>query len=482
MTISGALSNALSGLNASSRAADVVSANLANVLTEGFAPRDISLAAQRDGRGVSVVGITRYVDNALLGDRRLADSDRAAAETRTNFAAQIEQALGTPGETGALSTRLAALEASLVTASTRPEEPNRLQTVVQDAARLGESLNTISNRIEVLRSRADTDIARTVDRINTGLEQVSTLNKQITEALFNGRATAPLEDQRQQVIDGLSEFLPLRQLPRDHGVVALVTTGGALVLDGLPAKLEFEPATIVTPHMTLENGLLSGIKVNGQSVNIGGGRGPLAGGQLAALFDIRDDLGVKAQSGVDAVARDLVERFQQPGLDPSLAPGAPGLFTDAGTAFAPTNEVGLAGRIKLNAAVDPDRGGALFRLRDGLGATTPGAVGNSALLQAFSGVLSENHTLPSGALGSTARSAAGQIATLVSLTAQDRLSEEQALSFATSQASELRSLELADGVDSDAELQRLLLVEQAFTANARMIQTIDDMMQTLLRI
>jgi flagellar hook-associated protein 1 FlgK len=31
-------------------------------------------------------------------------------------------------------------------------------------------------------------------------------------------------------------------------------------------------------------------------------------------------------------------------------------------------------------------------------------------------------------------------------------------------------------------MQRLLLVEQAFAANARMIQTIDDMMQTLLRI
>lgn len=482
MTISGALSNALSGLTASSRTADIVSANLANVLTDGYAVRDIELASQRDGRGVSVVGFTRHVDNALLGDRRLADSDRAAAETRTEFAAQIEQALGTPGDTGALSTRLASLEASLVTASTRPEEPNRLQTVVRDASRLGENLNSISDRIEVLRSRADSDIARTVDSINTGLEQVSTLNIQITEALFNGRATAPLEDQRQKVIDGLSEFLPLRQLPRDHGAVALVTTGGALVLDGLPAKLEFEPSTIVAPHMTLENGLLSGIQINGNSVNISGGRGPLAGGKLAALFDVRDDLAVEAQSSVDAVARDIVERFQQAGLDPSLAPGAPGLFTDGGTAFDPANEVGLAGRIKLNTAVDPDQGGALFRLRDGLGATTPGPAGNSALLQSFSAVLVENRALASGALGSTARSAAGQIATLVTQAAQDRLSEEQTLSFATSQASELRSLELADGVDSDAELQRLLLVEQAFTANARMIQTIDDMMQTILRI
>jgi flagellar hook-associated protein 1 FlgK len=58
MSISGALSNALSGLNASSRTADVVSANVANVLTEGYAPRDIALQSQRDGRGVSVTGVT----------------------------------------------------------------------------------------------------------------------------------------------------------------------------------------------------------------------------------------------------------------------------------------------------------------------------------------------------------------------------------------------------------------------------------------
>ena len=44
------------------------------------------------------------------------------------------------------------------------------------------------------------------------------------------------------------------------------------------------------------------------------------------------------------------------------------------------------------------------------------------------------------------------------------------------------SLELEDGVDTDAELQRLLLIEQAYAANARMIETVDDMMQALLRI
>jgi flagellar hook-associated protein 1 FlgK len=39
---------------------------------------------------------------------------------------------------------------------------------------------------------------------------------------------------------------------------------------------------------------------------------------------------------------------------------------------------------------------------------------------------------------------------------------------------------LQDGVDTDAELQILLQVEQAFSANARVVQTIDDLIQQLI--
>jgi flagellar hook-associated protein 1 FlgK len=80
------------------------------------------------------------------------------------------------------------------------------------------------------------------------------------------------------------------------------------------------------------------------------------------------------------------------------------------------------------------------------------------------------------------RSAANHAATLISSLSQERVATEERQSFATGQAEEFRAQELATGVDRDAELQRLLLVEQAFGANARMIQTIDDMLDTLLRI
>ncbi|MEI4232669.1 flagellar hook-associated protein FlgK [Roseovarius sp. D22-M7] len=478
MSISGALSNALSGLTASSRMADIVSANVSNVLTDGYARRELALQSQRDGNGVSVAGVTRHVDNALLGDLRLADSAFAGSETRATFAKALERAIGTPGEPDSLAGKLTALESSLVAAAARPEETSRLQTVTQDADALAKSLNTISSRIETLRSAADADIARTVKSLDESLENVATLNDHIVTARASGRNTATLEDQRQRVVDAIAEIVPVRQLPRQNGKIALVTTGGALLFDGRGATLEFDEKPLVAAHMTQDNGLLSGIRINGQAVRTDA-NGPLAGGKLGALFDNRDRAGVEAQRSVDAIARDLVERLSDPGPDSTLTGGAPGLFTDAGDAVDPATETGLAGRIRLNDKVDPSDASTAFHIRDGLEALTPGPAGSADLLQRLSDALSAPRSI---ATGPGTRSSAGHVADMTGRIANARLSADQQVSFANSQATELRSLQLENGVDTDAEMQRLLLVEQAFSANARMIQTIDEMMQTLLRI
>jgi hypothetical protein len=49
MTISGALSNALSGLRAAGRGAEVVSSNISNALTPGYARRELSLVSSSIG-------------------------------------------------------------------------------------------------------------------------------------------------------------------------------------------------------------------------------------------------------------------------------------------------------------------------------------------------------------------------------------------------------------------------------------------------
>ena len=46
----------------------------------------------------------------------------------------------------------------------------------------------------------------------------------------------------------------------------------------------------------------------------------------------------------------------------------------------------------------------------------------------------------------------------------------------------LHNAELRGGVDTDQEMQNLLMIEQAYSANAKVIQNVDDMIKTLLSI
>jgi len=483
MSISSALNAAITGLTASARAADVTSSNLANVLTEGYAPRQLEQNSNGYGRaGVSITGITRRLDPVLLTDRRAADGALSHAETRAEFVASLERTLGTPDDPASLSGRLAAFEASLLFASNNPENSNALLEVAVRAGELTQAFNIASNEIE--RDRTDTEgqISSTVDRANALLANIQQLNVEIAGHANKDHLSASLLDHRQRQIDELATLIPVRQVPRDNGTVALFTPGGAILLDGTAATLEFNPSNVVAPHMTLGNGQLSGLTINGVTVPPSGTGSPVEGGRLAALFSVRDDLAVDAQTQLDALARNMLERLQDPSLDATRAPGDPGLFTDGGLLFDPVNEVGVAGRISLNALVDPAQGGAAWRLRDGLGALTQGPSGNGALLAELSTALSSGVGLASGSLGGTARSMTGHLATYSSQLGQNRLTLDQALTFASARQSELVNLELENGVDTDAELQRLLLVEQAYGANARMIQTIDEMMQALLRI
>ena len=59
---------------------------------------------------------------------------------------------------------------------------------------------------------------------------------------------------------------------------------------------------------------------------------------------------------------------------------------------------------------------------------------------------------------------------------------DQQLSFASTKSSELKERLLADGVDTDQEMQRILLIEQTYAANARIVQTVESMIDTLMRI
>ena len=484
MTISSALNSAMSGLQAASRASELVSNNIANALTPGYARRTLSVSSATSGAGtgVQVNGVTRHVDAQVIADRRLAGSEFGYRATTSTYMTRVEDLIGTSDQTGSLSARLADFQSSLITASSRPDAIERLSNTALSARDLVDTINSVGEGIQDTRSQAENSIADQVSRLNDALQGVQQINSAITRAAGRSVETSSLQDERQILIDEISEMVPVRMIDRDYGAVALYTTGGTILLDGSAVEVGFETANTVTPYMSIEDGSLSGLTINGYSTSTSSSSGRLHGGTLGAQFEIRDELAPSAQSQIDALARDLIERFENSSVDPTLAAGQPGLFTDAGAVFDNTLEPGLANRLALNALVDPSTGGETWRLRDGLGASNPGPTGDASLLNALSDALTQTRVPSSGDFGSSALSAFDVATGIASQLGSDRLREDQLLSFASAQFYELSERELANGVDTDSELQNLLIIEQAYAANARVIETVDEMFDTLIRL
>lgn len=483
MSLSLALANAVSGLRAGAARTEVISNNISNAMTEGYGRRDISVSSHHVGAtsaGVRVDGITRASSPVIAEKWRIALGGQGFASAQSGGLSRLAQAVGEPGAPGALATAADAFDDALAAAADTPESEILLAKAVSSASDYAAAIGRIAAEAMALRSELDASIAGDVAKVNSALSNVHSLNGEIKARAVMGEDITALEDQRDRLISEISSIIPVKVSRRANEQVAIFARNGAQLLDGKVFELEFTPTGVVTPEKTLANGALSGLTVNGWPFPVGeaAGDGFLDGGSLSAKFSLRDDVIPGLTGQLNGLAAGLIGRTEGLADDPTLAPGEPGLFVDGGVAGDPAE--GLALRLQVNDAVNPAAGGEVWRLRDGLNASARGDVGEDDLLRGLQDAM--RRTLPAAGL-SGSKSAAGFAASF-SATVHAAASEAEAdLSYRRGAADELSdSLISQTGVDSDQELTKLLAAEQAFAANARVIQVVDDLLETLTRL
>ncbi|MEM9421039.1 MAG: flagellar hook-associated protein FlgK [Pseudomonadota bacterium] len=481
MTFTNALSIATSGLNAASARASVAANNIANADTEGYTRRTVLLEERMVGSlgaGVRVVATDNVEAQFITADRMRLASENAYTAEKSTATERITQLIGDPGVENGLFRSYARFETALKDAAATPESPVLLRQAVDAAQELSSNFNELSARADQERSSADRRISESVSSVNTALSRLEELN-----ALAQTEITPEIADERQRLVDRINEEIPVT-VQRREGGINLVTDGGAFLLTERAHFVEFSTTGNVGRTQTLGSPL-SGLSVDGIDITPGGGAPQASrGGRVAALFEQRDVIVPGFQDQLDALASDVINRFSDDSVDPTKPIGEVGLFTNgASTAPPVANEIGVAARIQINAAVDPAQGGENYRLRDGLGATTEGPEGAGEQLNRLVDAFTGGRAAPAilGVAGErSATELAAEVASAISF--DDRNAADAAL-FAASRFDIARNAELAvTGVDTDQELQQLLLIEQAYAANARVIQTVSEMIDTLLSI
>ncbi len=483
MSLTRAITNAQTGLQVNALRADLVASNISNATTPGYVRRSVllgeSILAGR-GAGVNARGIVRSEDLRLLAEQRDLGASLARSTVLTNAYQSLSAQLGTADTGFGLFQAFAGFETSLQNFSQAPESSANQFSVLDNGREIIDTLGKLYEAARDLRAQSDQAINDGVQVVNQALQDLQSLNRQITALNGSSSDASALLDERNRVVDVIAEYMPVVTVPRDSGAIDLMTPEGVFLYAGQPRTLSFTPGNDFDGSASLTGGQLSGLFVDGQEITPGiQSYAALRSGSFAGLFEVRDTEMPNFMTQLDIIAVDLVERFSDDSIDPTKTPGAQGLFTVSG----PLTDPGIASRLYLNAAIDPDAGGAVWRLRDGIGATTPGPAGQSAiannLLNAFTSA--RNTNLGGGLAGLF--SATELVAGFSSQVGQARIRFESIQSSNTAQYTLASDLVLTrTGVDTDKEMQDLLLIEQAYAANARVIQVANDMMQILLEL
>src|SRR3954447_25872902 len=150
MSLTQALTAAMSGLRVTQSGLAVVAANVANAETPGYVRKSqtqIAVAAGDVGVDVRVSGIDRQLDTYVQKQLRVETSGGAYADTRADFYQRLQQVYGQPGSDNALETVFNNFTTALQGLSSSPDSTAIRSSVVGAANALAQQLNGMTTDI-----------------------------------------------------------------------------------------------------------------------------------------------------------------------------------------------------------------------------------------------------------------------------------------------------------------------------------------------
>ena len=304
------LTTGVSGLLAFQRALDTTSHNIANAATPGYSRQTVDLATQGAdplgsgwvGRGVQVVDIRRAFDAALSGQVRSATSGFQQLDTVATLASRIDN-LFSDANTG-LATTLQQFTNAAQGVADAPTSTAARQVLLSQAGTLVSRLKSYNDSLNTIGTQIDTQLASEASSVSSLAQSIADINRQIVAARGqNQQPPNDLLDQRDQLIDQLSQHVSVSTVTQTDGSVSVfIGTGQALVSGSIPSQLVTTPDAFdpTRQHLALQ--------VSGTSVDV---TAAISGGTLGGLLQFRDTMLATARNTLGQVAVAVASQFNQ---------------------------------------------------------------------------------------------------------------------------------------------------------------------------
>ena len=435
------LQTSLRGLLAQQQALDVATHNVANANTVGYTRQEATLGATSAlhvaagatqdgngaflGQGVDVTSYRRIRDSFL--DLQVRAQNMALGDGSTSAEAldRVQSAVNEPSTTG-INAMLSKFYSAWTNLSNHPEDAGAKAAVDQAAKTLTDAFASLSGNISAAATDAQNEFDATTSAtgpIAAAAKSLAQLNKAIDSAIDAGQSPNDLLDQRDQVLDSLSQYGNVSVTPQANGRIQVSLGNQSIVTD----------STVDWPTAQVPAGTLPATFSAG-------------GGQLGAL--------------------QTLTTTTLPGYLTQLDQVATTLATDVNAAFGSTYfnlSSGAPGYLAAHLGTDASGNN-----------TIPAAV-------AGTGAVATNDIASAIAALATTSTTGAQYAAFVRQAGADTDNAQRAQSIAQAavDSAEDRRQNVM-GVSLDEEMANMLKFQRGYQASARAMSSIDDMLDTLI--
>lgn len=437
----------MQALDATEGALNATSNNIANANTPGYT-REIPQFTEGAenltdglvvGGGVTLSSLQSVRDELLNNQIAQQTSAQSSLDSQSSSLQNIQTLFTSNGED--IGSALSAFSSALTQLSASPSSGSAQQAVLSAGQNLAKSFNTTANGLTSAQSAADGQVTQTVSQINTLTQEISQLNGQVGQLTAQGQDGGTVEDQRDQLVQQLSQLTGVSVSQSSNGEDTITTGNGSpLVVGNQSFALQTTTGT---------NGFQQVIDSSGNNITA-----QIQGGTLGGAIQTRDTTIPGFLNTLNTMASQFAAAFntaQEGGFDSTGA---------AGQAFFNVPTTGGAAAGISVALTSPSQ--------IAISSTAAGASGSNGNVANLSAALTT--ALPSGSSVETGYSSlvfqVGNAAS--SATTQSSAIGDTLQALTNQQGSE-------SGVSIDEETTNMIKFQTAYEAAARIVSTIQQL-------
>ncbi|MDR9437710.1 MAG: flagellar hook-associated protein FlgK, partial [Thiohalophilus sp.] len=300
----------VSGALAAQRALSTTGHNIANANTEGYSRQRVDLGTRPPqlagngaiGTGVTVNNVERVYDDFVAGEVRTNTSADSSLRANYEYTSQVDNLLSDPN--AGLAPALQSFFSAVNGVSADPSSTSARQVMLSEAQSLSDRFQYMHDRFDTLREGATAEMKSVVTDINDLATSIGKINDSIINAQeMSGQPPSDLLDQRDRMVQKLSELVSVRVSEQDDGRLnVFIGNGQTLVVGSEVSEMAIEKSRFDPNHAEI---VFKGNASDSVITKF------ISGGRLGGILEFRNGVLDPAQNELGRIAVGITKTFNE---------------------------------------------------------------------------------------------------------------------------------------------------------------------------